>query len=346
PSGGATVAISGTTSTRLGSVTFGSNTINIAKLYDVKVSLTDAYSTVTVSNIVPTVSRVFDFRNDRAALGGIAAIADSFQVPLGWKMYADGNKEVFHDGRTVPIANGGTGATTAATARTNLGITLTNLGVTATATELNYVDGVTSAIQTQLNGKAASSHGTHVPTPQTANNAIYLRNDNTWQTITAAEIGAAASSHSHSYLPLAGGTLTGAVNVQSTGASWLSGKTYGAVNALKQSSGSYHPVIRIESYAGNVFNLGGLGESVGFYGFYKDRTVNGTDWNFVVNTGTGNWSTNGSITASSFSGSLAWSNLTGVPSSFTPSTHTHSYLSLSGGTLSGSITLPGSVVLA
>lgn len=38
------------------------------------------------------------------------------------------------------------------------GVTLSQLGVTATATELNYVDGVTSAIQTQLNGKAASSH--------------------------------------------------------------------------------------------------------------------------------------------------------------------------------------------
>jgi hypothetical protein len=56
---------------------------------------------------------------------------------------------------TLPIANGGTGATTADAA-------LTNLGITATATELNYVDGVTSNIQTQLNGKASSSHGTHV----------------------------------------------------------------------------------------------------------------------------------------------------------------------------------------
>ena len=37
-------------------------------------------------------------------------------------------------------------------------ITLSGLGITATATELNYVDGVTSKIQTQLNGKAASSH--------------------------------------------------------------------------------------------------------------------------------------------------------------------------------------------
>lgn len=34
--------------------------------------------------------------------------------------------------------------------------TLTNLGLTATATELNYTDGVTSAIQTQLDAKQAS----------------------------------------------------------------------------------------------------------------------------------------------------------------------------------------------
>jgi len=37
---------------------------------------------------------------------------------------------------------------------------------------------------------AASSHGYHVPTPQGANNAVYLRNDNTWQTISPADIGA------------------------------------------------------------------------------------------------------------------------------------------------------------
>ena len=36
--------------------------------------------------------------------------------------------------------------------------TLSSFGVTATSTELNYCDGVTSNIQTQLNGKAASSH--------------------------------------------------------------------------------------------------------------------------------------------------------------------------------------------
>jgi len=60
---------------------------------------------------------------------------------------------------TLPIANGGTGATTATGVLTNLGITATAAelnkldGVTATTTELNYIDGVTSNIQTQLNAK-------------------------------------------------------------------------------------------------------------------------------------------------------------------------------------------------
>ena len=64
------------------------------------------------------------------------------------------------------LEKGGTGASDAATARSNLGVNLTNLGLAASASELNildgatittaelnYVKGVTSAIQTQLNGK-------------------------------------------------------------------------------------------------------------------------------------------------------------------------------------------------
>lgn len=51
-------------------------------------------------------------------------------------------------------------------------------GVTATTTEINYLDGVTSAIQTQLNNKASTNH-------------------------------------THNYLPLSGGTLTGTVTSRS-----------------------------------------------------------------------------------------------------------------------------------
>jgi hypothetical protein len=50
-----------------------------------------------------------------------------------------------------------------------------------------------------LSGKAAASHGTHVPTTETADNATFLRNDNTWQKVTPVNIGAAAA-HDHPYL--------------------------------------------------------------------------------------------------------------------------------------------------
>lgn len=66
-----------------------------------------------------------------------------------------------------PVVAGGTGATTAAAALTNLGLTATaaELNVldgipgTLTATEIGYLDGVTSAIQTQLDGKASFTIG-------------------------------------------------------------------------------------------------------------------------------------------------------------------------------------------
>ena len=146
---------------------------------------------------------------------------------------------------TLPIANGGTGATTAAQALTKLGInatatelnymedatsniqgqlnekqakitgaatSVTSSNLTAsralisdangkiivsdvTAAELKYLDGVTSNVQTQLNGKAATSHGTHIPAAQTADSATFLRNDNSWQKVTPAAIGAAPTSH-------------------------------------------------------------------------------------------------------------------------------------------------------
>ena len=46
---------------------------------------------------------------------------------------------------------------------------------------------------------ALASHGNHVPTVQTADNATYLRNDNTWHQITPANIGASASGHTHTW---------------------------------------------------------------------------------------------------------------------------------------------------
>lgn len=54
----------------------------------------------------------------------------------------------------------------------------------------NHVISNVDGLQSALDGKAASSHGNHVPATETANNAKFLRNDNTWQTVTPANIGA------------------------------------------------------------------------------------------------------------------------------------------------------------
>ena len=65
----------------------------------------------------------------------------------------------------------------------------------AITTNKNIYDTYVGEVSAALAGKAPTNHGNHVPTTETANNARFLRNDNTWQTITPANIGAAAASH-------------------------------------------------------------------------------------------------------------------------------------------------------
>lgn len=75
----------------------------------------------------------------------------------------------------------------------NTTYSLSSFGVTATAAELNYMDGVTSNVQTQLNGKAASNHSHSTATTSAAgflrqlngSTSNFLRGDGTWATPTA-----------------------------------------------------------------------------------------------------------------------------------------------------------------
>ena len=144
---------------------------------------------------------------------------------------------------TLPIANGGTGATSASAARTALGAAASShthtaaqvTGLTAsralvsdasghpavsavTSTELGYLDGVTSAIQTQLNGKQATITGgasTITNANLTASRALVSDGSGkvTASTVTSTELGyldgvtsaiqkqldgKATSSHTHS----------------------------------------------------------------------------------------------------------------------------------------------------
>jgi hypothetical protein len=95
-------------------------------------------------------------------------------------------------------------------------------GVTATTTELNYVDGVTSSIQTQLNGKSPIANPTFTGTVSGITKAMVgLGNvDNTSDTQKPISVatqnalnGKSGTAHGHDYLPLAGGTMTGQLNL-------------------------------------------------------------------------------------------------------------------------------------
>lgn len=155
--------------------------------------------------------------------------------------------------------------------------------------------------------------------------------------------GKASSNHSHSYLPLSGGTLSGRLTANgriyatSIGGGWISGMT--PTNATlgistQNLNGSYHPIISCKTYNSHVWNLGTITDTVGFYGFKKGRTDNGTDWAFTIDVTNGTVNSTGAISAPTFTGYLngnaktatnvAWSGITGKPSSFTPSSHTHS----------------------
>ena len=100
---------------------------------------------------------------------------------------------------TLDVQHGGTGASIAAEARTNLGFTggittaisdnfKTNRAIisndagklavsTVTSTELGYLDGVNSNIQTQLNGKSDSSHTHRSLTASDGAGTIILGNE-------------------------------------------------------------------------------------------------------------------------------------------------------------------------
>ena len=90
---------------------------------------------------------------------------------------------------------------------------------------------------------------------------------------------------------------------------WLMGKTDGSimVDSANNSTSTYFPLYRWKSYTGRVFNLGALqgtdtGHQFGFFMFDKDRTANGTDAEFYMNSsgdmiGTKNLRMNGDVVA-------------------------------------------------
>ena len=150
--------------------------------------------------------------------------------------------------------------------------------------------------------------------------------------ITASSVGAAAASHSHSYLPLSGGIMTGKIN-RGAGGSWIQARNNVVAFGTTANSQSYNPVVGQKTAKGawTVGNLTGDERLV----FSYDTDTNFSTGNNVTNktflpignnsqeiitsTTIGSQSVNHANTA----GSVAWGNVSGKPSTYAPSSHTH-----------------------
>ena len=141
---------------------------------------------------------------------------------------------------------------------------------------------------------------------------------------TASEVGAAPANHSHSYLPLAGGTMTGCIT-RSGGGSWISARNNVVAYGKSVSSGSYNPVVGQKTVKGS-WTIGNLASDERLVFSYD------TDTNFNAGTNSSNTTylpiggnsqeiiTSATIGSQSVShantaGSVAWSNVSGRPSS-------------------------------
>lgn len=134
----------------------------LATLYEIKVRDSDRlngqtasyYATSGHSHTAATTSAAgFMSSTDKSKLDGIASNANNYSHPTG-----DGNLHVPANGTANSgkflQATGVAGSYVWANAPTT---SLSTLGITATAEELNYMDGVTSNVQTQLNAKVNSN---------------------------------------------------------------------------------------------------------------------------------------------------------------------------------------------
>lgn len=163
---------------------------------------------------------------------------------------------------------------------------------------------------------------------------------------TASEVGAAPASHSHSYLPLSGGTMSGRI-LRGAGGSWISARNNAIVFGTTANSGSYNPVVGQKTTKG-AWTVGNLeGDERLVFSYDTDTNFNagnnsinktflptGGDSQEIITSATiGSQSVSHANTA----GSVAWSNVSGRPT--IPSVGNGTVTITQNGTNKGSFTL-------
>lgn len=171
-------------------------------------------------------------------------------------------------------------------------------------------------------GKALNDKfGSYVPASRTVNGKALSANI----TLSAGDVGAAPASHSHSYLPLAGGTMTGRISRGGGGGSWISARNNVVVFGTTASSQAYNPIVGQKTYKG-AWTVGNLASDERLVFSYDTDTdfeagnnrsnqtylpIGNSSQEIITSTTIGSQSVNHANTA----GSVAWSNVSGRPSS-------------------------------
>ena len=162
--GSGKIAVSAITSTELGYLDNATSNIQgqIDTIVAGQLNITGAASTIVSDNLTASRAVVSDAGGKvvvspvtSTELGYLDNVTSNIQTQLNAKQPLDAELTAIAaltptDGNFI-VGNGSTWVTESGNTA------LTSLGVTATATELNYVDGVTSNIQTQLDAKAANT---------------------------------------------------------------------------------------------------------------------------------------------------------------------------------------------
>ena len=206
---------------------------------------------------------------------------------------------------------------------TNTTYSLGSFGVTATAAQLNYCDGVTSNIQTQLNNKAASSH-THT-------NIVSRGNVTAESGVTgrpAVEGLSMSLAYNNGYPANFGNVIS------------LRGQGDGQIFVGWSGTDGAHAPVYVRSKRDNVTTANWSSWAQFYTSANPQPSVTGSSGSCTGNSATATKlatartiSLTGSVTGSaSFDGSA---NIT----ISTSTNHTHSYLPLSGGTLTGDLTI-------
>lgn len=153
--------------------------------------------------------------------------------------------------------------------------------------------------------------------------------------LTPANIGAAASSHSHSYLPLSGGNVTGKIQRENPGGiSYIAGCTGGALHVNKAEGSVWFPMVSTRTGGGGGWAIGNYNnENLQFsYGTKANINANNNSTKIIDFHSDGGCNFPGTIKQNGTAVSLS-----GHTHNYAAASHTHSYLPLSGGTLTGRV---------